>query len=283
MNSKTTFSFFAVLALFLGLATGSRAQIDSVHYHDLSMETQWGSSTTNDQFGCFVRITPTSYPATLRGIRGYFRNAAAGSTFKWKVYVEQTGTGNGGGGIYYFSPTALANPAAGTTNQTASAYIDLTSSNIVIPSGDVYIGAVQTVGFAGFGMDSSSNTAPTRQWQWMTVFNQNYWNTLQSQTANFDLGFTGFFTAMTTGIDGSYAEEMINVFPNPATNVLHVQLPSVDNNPVIKLFDVMGKQVAEQKAIAIETTIDMSAFASGMYVVSVVSNAQVITRKVQKL
>lgn len=283
MNSKTIFNFFAILALILAFSTSSRAQIDSVHYHDLSMENQWGSSTAGDNFGCFVRITPTSYPATLRGIRGYFRNAAAGSTFKWKVYVEQTGTGNGGGGIYYFSPTAIANPAAGTTNQTASAYIDLTSSNIVIPSGDVYIGAVQSVGFAGFGMDSSSNTAPTRQWQWMTVFNQNYWNTLQSQAASLELGFTGFFTAMTTGISGAYTEEMINVFPNPATNVLHVQLPSVDNNPVIKIFDVMGKQLAEQKATDVETNFDMNAFAPGMYVVSIVSEAQVITRKVQKL
>jgi len=281
MSLKTTKTLFAACLLFLGV-NSAVAQLDSVHYHDLSMESQWGSSTVNDAFGCFVRITPTSYPATLRGIRGYFRNGDATSTFKWKVYVDATGAGNGGGGIFYFSPSAITNPSAGTTNQQASSYIDLTSSNIVITQGDVYVGAVQTVGFAGFGMDSSSSTAPTRQWQWMTVFNQNYWNTMQSQAAPLELGFTAFFTAFTTDVNGSYPDEMVNVFPNPATNVLHVQLPSINNNPVIKIFDVMGKQVAEQKVNDIETNIDLSGLTPGMYVVTIVSDAQVITRKIQK-
>ena len=194
-----------------------------------------------------------------------------------------TGAGNGANSQLYLSANAIANPSAGTTNAQKTAYIDLTSSNIVITSGDVYIGAVQTVGFFGAGMDSSGNTAPTRQWQWMTVFNNNYWNTMASQNAALELGFTAFFTAMTTDVNGAYSEEMINVFPNPATNVLHVQLPSVNNNPVVKIFDVMGKQVAEQKVTDIETSFDMSTFALGVYIVSVISDKQVITRKVQKL
>lgn len=281
MITKTTSKLFIAFLFFLGF-NNVQAQLDSVHYHDLSMESQWGSTTVNDDFGCFVRITPTTYPATLRGIRGYFRNAAAGSTFKWKVYVDQTGAGNGGGGIFYFSPSPVANPAAGTTNQQYASYIDLTSSNIVIPQGDVYVGAVQTTGFAGFGMDSSSSTAPTRQWQWMTVFNQNYWNTMQSQAANLELGFTAFFTALTTGVNGAYPEEMINVFPNPANNVLHVQLPSTDNAPVIKITDLAGRTVAEQKVIELQTNVNLENFVAGVYVVNIVTDKQVITRKIVK-
>jgi len=280
MNSKTTKKFLTALVLCLGVNL-ALAQLDSVHYHDLSMESQWGSSTTGDQFGCFVRITPTSYPATLRGIRGYFRNAPANSTIKWKVYADANGTGNGGATVAYISPNAFTNPAAGFVNQQKSAYIDLTSSNIVIAAGDVYIGAVQTVGYAGFGLDSSTNSAPTRQWQWLYAFGNN-WSTMQSQVAPLELGFTGFFTAFTTDINGAYAEEMINVFPNPATNVLHVQLPSTDNDHVIKIFDVMGKQVAEQKVTAFETNFDIGGLAPGMYVVTIVSDKQVITRKIVK-
>jgi len=282
MKLKTTTTFLSVIA-FLLCTNFSFAQLDSIHYHDLSMESQWGSTTTGDDFGCFVRITPTSYPATLRGIRGYFRNGAAGSTIKWKVYGDPNSLANGGSGQLFLSANAVANPSAGTTGQQYSAYVDLTASNIVITQGDVYVGAVQSVGFAGFGMDSSSNTAPNRQWQWMTVFSQNNWSTMQSQLASLELGFTAFFTSMTTGLDGSYTEEMINVFPNPTSNLLHVQLPSADNNPIVKIFDVMGKQVAEQKVSEIETNFDMSSFATGVYVVSIVTDKQVITRKVQKL
>ena len=63
MKLKTTKKFFAAFLLCLGVNFAS-AQLDSVRYHDGQMETQWGSSTTGDAFGCFVRITPTSYPAT---------------------------------------------------------------------------------------------------------------------------------------------------------------------------------------------------------------------------
>ncbi len=282
MKLKTTKKLFIAFA-FCITANFAWAQLDSVRYHDGQMETQWGSSTTADKFGCFVRITPPSYPATLRGIRGYFRNADATSTIKWKVGGDLTGAGNGANSQLYLSANSIANPSAGTTNMQKTGYIDLTSSNIIITSGDVYVGAVQTVGFFGAGMDSSGNTAPTRQWQWMTVFTSSYWNTMTSQNASLELGFTAFFTAFTTDVNGAYAEEMINVFPNPATNVLHIQMPSADNNPVVKIFDVMGKQVAEQKVSDIETNFDISTFAPGVYIVSIVSDKQVITRKIQKL
>jgi hypothetical protein len=282
MELKTTKKLFAAILFCLG-ANFSFAQLDSIRYHDGHMESQWGSSTSGDNFGCFVRITPPSYPATLRGIRGYFRNGDATSTIKWKVYKDPGGLANGGVTQLYLSSTAIANPSAGTTGQQATAYIDLTSSAIVITSGDVYVGAVQSIGWAGFGTDSSGSTAPNRQWQWLNVFSSNTWNTMASQTVSLELGFTAFFTAFTTGVDGAYSEEMINVFPNPATNVLHVQLPSAENNPVVKIFDVMGKQVAEQKASDIETNFDISSFASGIYILKITTDKQVITRKVQKL
>jgi hypothetical protein len=245
------------------------------------MESQWGSSLVSNNFGCFVRITPPSYPATLRGIRGYFRNADATSTIKWKVYSDPNSLATGGVTQVFLSPNPFANPSAGTTGQQYTAYVDLTASNIIITQGDFYVGAVQTVGWAGFGIDSSGNTAPNRQWQWDYQF-ANHWNTMQSQTVSLELGFTAFFTPFTTGI-GTYTDEMINVFPNPSTNVLHIQLPSADNNPVVKIFDTMGRQVAEQKVKDIETNFDMSSFAPGIYVVSIVTDKQVITRRIQKI
>src|ERR1700751_4986861 len=131
MELKTTKKLFAAILFCLG-ANFSFAQLDSIRYHDGHMESQWGSSTSGNQFGCFVRITPPSYPATLRGIRGYFRNADATSTIKWAVSADPNSLANGGVTIAYSSPSSIANPAAGTTNQQYTGYIDLTASNIII-------------------------------------------------------------------------------------------------------------------------------------------------------
>src|SRR4051794_20016869 len=97
------------LFLFFSITTSGYAQVDSLFYHDGVMESQWGSSTVNDNFGCFVRFTPNTYPATLLGIRGYFRNAGANSTIKWKVYADPNGNANGGVGIIYTSPSSVPN------------------------------------------------------------------------------------------------------------------------------------------------------------------------------
>jgi len=207
------------------------------------MESQWGSSQSNDQFGCFVRITPLSYPATLIGIRGYFRNADASSMIKWKVYGDPGGTAAGGVSVLYTSPAAMANPAAGgNANQDYTAYVDLTSNNIVINSGDVYIGAVQNIGFFGAGIDNAPNStvAIDRQWQWMNVFNTNYWNTLASQASGGQFGFTAFFNAFTTGMQDTHTNGNA-VFPNPVSE--YITIPSHDQFNSLRLYDGLGNVV----------------------------------------
>ena len=222
------------------------AQLDSILYHDTQMESQWGSSTVNDQFGCFVRVTPTVYPATLRGIRAYFRNADAASTFKWKVYSDSSGSMNGGVTQIYISPVAIPNPSSGgIPDQQYTAYVDLTSDNLVIDSGDVYIGVVQSVAYFGAGIDNApdNNVAVNRQWQWMNVFNVDYWNTLASQASSGQFGLTAFFTSSTIGINETGTEVGQLLFPNPATD--YISIFSSQKILSVTLLNIVGERVKE--------------------------------------
>src|SRR5436190_24304612 len=99
--------------LIISIPTFNYGQVDSIFYHDNQMESQWGSSTSGDLFGCFVRITPPVYPATLIGISGYFRNADASSNIKWKIFIDPGGSANGGVTPIYLSPVAINNPSSG--------------------------------------------------------------------------------------------------------------------------------------------------------------------------
>lgn len=275
-----------LLSFFIScmLALNASAQLDSVLYHDMQMETQWGSSTAADQFGCFVRITPPSYPATLRGIRGFFRNADPGSTIKWKVYADPSGMANGGTSIVYLSPAAIPNPATGgIANQQYDAYVDLTAENIVINAGDLYVGAVQTTNFFGAGIDHvpSNNVAPDRQWQWMNIFSTDYWNTMSSQAADGQLGFTAFFSSFGTGMNEMQNEKM-NVYVDPAGGHLHIQFPSRNFSGALQIVDVMGRILSEQKVTACDLRIDISTLKAGIYFVSVRSGHEVIQRRIEK-
>src|SRR6476620_10088648 len=101
---KKILILFSCFVLFIPAM--SEAQIDSVYYHDSQFESQWGSSTGNDLFRLYVRVTPNTYPATLKGIRCWFRNAPAGATFKWTVYTDAAGAANGGVTNVYMSANA---------------------------------------------------------------------------------------------------------------------------------------------------------------------------------
>ena len=276
---------FTTILTFFSAINFASAQLDSMLYHDTQMETQWGSSMVTDQYGCFVRFTPTTYPATLRGIRVYFRNAAAASTFKFKVYKDPAGSAMGGVTQMYISPNPIMNPSgSGNANQQYTSYIDLTSSNLTITQGDFYAGIVQTVGYAGTAVDNVPNTtvAINRQWEMFHPFSADQWQTLASEVIiNGQFGITAFLTPTVTGQE-EIANDMINVFPNPVKDLIYVQLPLVPENTTAKIYDTMGKLVVEHIISEVETKIDMSTLAKGVYIVQINTGKNCFTRKVVK-
>ena len=95
-------------------------------------------------------------------------------------------------------------------------------------------------------------------------------NLTPTGTTNFS-NISLVWTPNTTGI----AEKEImpvRVFPNPAANTLNIDLSSVSNSCEIKIMNLLGAKVIEQKVTEIGgvKTLDISTFSNGTYIIDVV-------------
>ena len=279
-------SKYLALASFLFIFHNSFSQgLDSIRYHDGSFESQWGGSGYNtDQFGCFVRFTPATYPDTLKGIEGYFMNGDDTSTIKFKVYFDTNSLAMGGVTPRYISPAPIANPSAyGNLNQAYNIYVDVSASNIVVKKGDIYVGAVEhNNDFFGIARDTNGNGYIDRQWEWYNIFSTNYWVTMNSQLGPGQLGITSYFNHQTaTGINTVVTPEKYNIYLD-GNNMLNVNAASLSGNMFIRVYDVNGKQVVYQTVRDFNTKINMNSFSSGLYLINIVSPDSYYSHKVVK-
>jgi surface protein len=69
----------------------------------------------------------------------------------------------------------------------------------------------------------------------------------------------------------------LNVFPNPTKDILYVQAP--ENSSLI-LVDINGKTIRQLTTERVETSIDMSSYAQGIYVLQILIGEAVETRMI---
>ncbi|WP_460219744.1 S8 family serine peptidase [Psychroserpens sp. MEBiC05023] len=55
------------------------------------------------------------------------------------------------------------------------------------------------------------------------------------------------------------------IFPNPATNILNIQIPTANDSTTLEIFDLLGKRVFEQTITTSSNRLDVSSMASGVY------------------
>ena len=78
-------------------------------------------------------------------------------------------------------------------------------------------------------------------------------------------------------------KSQIFVYPNPVKNKLNVNITNAQNNITIaKLFDNYGRVVYTGTMVSGTNTIDMSKFASGIYILSLKNNTQVQNIKITR-
>ena len=85
--------------------------------------------------------------------------------------------------------------------------------------------------------------------------------------------------ACTLGV-GEYVNPMVVVYPNPARDVLHIE--SQNTIDTIAVYTLLGQRVFFTTAAALTETIDLSGFASGLYLVRVFVGERVETFRVVK-
>ncbi len=72
------------------------------------------------------------------------------------------------------------------------------------------------------------------------------------------------------------------VFPNPTTDVVNVQLPTGTNSATAKVFDTSGRLIATQEISNPREQINISTLASGIYVLRISSEGRFGARRIIK-
>jgi hypothetical protein len=79
------------------------------------------------------------------------------------------------------------------------------------------------------------------------------------------------------GVNNIELDNMIQVFPNPFTNEIHIQLNSTNKQiNTLKIFTVLGQEVFNKNLENTKTTITSNDFPSGVYVYQILNNNQVV-------
>ena len=82
----------------------------------------------------------------------------------------------------------------------------------------------------------------------------------------------------------SVTNNTIRVYPNPANNLITIDISefAISNNTVIELLNVNGELLKSQLMLKSKTQLDISALSSGIYILKVTDNKNVVVKKVTK-
>ena len=82
-----------------------------------------------------------------------------------------------------------------------------------------------------------------------------------------------------TNVDEVIVEDGITVFPNPVRETLNIR--SASQIDYLRVFDLSGRVVFNADVMDFNTTIDVSPFNNGIYILQMISGQEVTTRKIQ--
>jgi hypothetical protein len=81
----------------------------------------------------------------------------------------------------------------------------------------------------------------------------------------------------------SVEENQINLYPNPVSDYLNVNLPQAMKGAAISVFNLMGQQMIVETNQNNQQTLDVSSFDAGTYFITAKFNGKSITQKFVKL
>lgn len=81
--------------------------------------------------------------------------------------------------------------------------------------------------------------------------------------------------------DATQEKYSVNTYPNPVSDVLHVNIPNQNVNAQIRLMDAQGRIIFSQNTTSSENSFSMNNVASGLYFVQVIADGMRKTFKVE--
>ncbi|NOQ27947.1 MAG: T9SS type A sorting domain-containing protein [Bacteroidales bacterium] len=101
-----------------------------------------------------------------------------------------------------------------------------------------------------------------------------------SDVTNFCLPATAFnFAATTSSFDNAITIPAVNVYPNPASSYINVQVTNAKANGMISIYSATGALVKLVEMDESEREIDISELPSGLYLITVETKKEAITKQ----
>lgn len=129
----------------------------------------------------------------------------------------------------------------------------------------------------GDGQFESNNLTPQHIYSsittydvWLHVINQCSEDSIMYQVTTDDVGIT------------ENLNHSIKIYPNPATNLLTIDLTNANEFNAIHITDVNGKTIYQSTINSLQSTIDLTNFSNGIYFVQIIGSNDVETIKVVK-
>ncbi|MEI8201717.1 MAG: PKD domain-containing protein [Bacteroidota bacterium] len=82
-----------------------------------------------------------------------------------------------------------------------------------------------------------------------------------------------------TGISDNQGNKTFSIYPNPANDILHVQLLQNTSNAIIKIYNLLGQINQSLSISTLETNINIADLARGSYLIEVISDKNISRAK----
>lgn len=76
-----------------------------------------------------------------------------------------------------------------------------------------------------------------------------------------------------------FQDGLFKISPNPSKNRLNIKLPKSFDNMTVEVFDVLGKRVHKSVITNLDSTIDVSRWKTGVYLVKVSNDIESQTKR----
>jgi len=99
-----------------------------------------------------------------------------------------------------------------------------------------------------------------------------------------DDGMMGSFLVLDTTAMSVENDEFgeVSFYPNPTNNILNITLPNNNSNSEIRIINILGEAVLIENRNEVNSKIDVSALAKGIYVLEIRNREKIITQKLIK-
>jgi surface protein len=174
----------------------------------------------------------------------------------------------------------LTSPKGGEQIKKGSTFtITWTSANI---TGNIKIELLKDSGNPVVIADNIDVSAGSYEWSVNTDAGDNYSIKITSATDNnFTDKSTATFSIVTTSAIDNLSAIVAKIYPNPVKDILNIELPTTGSYRVT-IFNTTGDIVTQKTASSVNTTIDMSVYNSGIYIIKITTGNRSYTGKIVK-